>query len=99
MIDSGFIMGDYNYGGTYVPKNMLDMLDIDMDPPFLRLISKDQGTTVKPFEPAVDKKPYDRIYIAPSQTYMQSVTSVGVNKFRDMLTEEKVKIDFCLFTY
>ena len=91
-------MGDYNYGGNYVPNNMLDMLAIDMDPPFLRLISKDRGTTVKPFGP-VGKKPYDRIYVAPSQTYVQIITSVGVDTFTDMLGEETVKIDFCLFTY
>ena len=49
--DIGFIMGDYNYGGRYVPSNLQDSLSIDQSP-FVRFINKTDGTTVKPFTPS-----------------------------------------------
>ena len=90
----GFIMGDFNYGGTYVPSSQLDNLNID-SPPFVRFINKTDGTTLKPFNPTPQnpKKPYDRIYVVPrnSQTF---ITSVGIDTFRDMLTESQVLLLF-----
>ena len=87
--DFGFIMGDFNYGGTYVPSNQLDRLDIDKSP-FVRLISKTDGTTVKPFKPTRDnpKKPYDRIYAVPESktTKMKG----GVDTFDGGLTPQQV---------
>ena len=37
--DIGFVMGDYNYGGSYVPSNQQDNLNIDQ-PPFVRFINR-----------------------------------------------------------
>ena len=88
--DYGFVMGDYNYGGTYVPKDLQDNLDIDK-PPFSRFINKTDGTTVKPFEPTPSNpsKPYDRIYVVlPGDQVV--ITAVGVDTFRDPLTKEEV---------
>ncbi len=79
--DIGFIMGDYNYGGSYVPSNQQDNLMIDQ-PPFVRFINKTDGTTVK--NPS---KPYDRIYVVPGGT---TIERVGIDTFRDMLTPDEV---------
>ena len=87
--DIGFIMGDYNYGGRYVlPSNLQDNLNIDQ-PPFVRFINKTDGTTVKPFIPTPQnpKKPYDRIYVVPGGV---TITAVGIDTFRDILTEDQV---------
>lgn len=81
-------MGDFNYGGSYVPSSDLDMLNID-NSPFLRYINKTDGTTVKPFDPTPGKRPYDRIYVAP-QSQHSFITAVGIDKFRDMLDEPTV---------
>ena len=82
-------MGDFNYGGTYVPADKLDRLDIDKS--LKRLISKTDGTTVKPFNPTPQdpSKPYDRIYAAsPKGTTIQM--EGNVDKFNGGLTPEKV---------
>lgn len=76
----GFIMGDYNYGGSYVKGNDLDNLRIDNDGRFLRLISSNTGTTVKPY--GQNGKPYDRIYVAP-KNIEPHIIGVGVDQFRD----------------
>ena len=77
----GFVMGDYNYGGTYVSQSQQDNLDIDQ-PPFVRFINSTDGTTVTP-----PSKPYDRIYIVPEGITIQRV---GIDTFRDMLTQQQV---------
>ena len=86
--DIGFVMGDFNYGGSYVRSSLQDHLDIDQ-PPFIRLINKTDATTVKPFHPTsrVKGKPYDRIYVVPGRML---ITAAGIDKFRDMLTPEQV---------
>ena len=86
--DIGFVIGDYNYGGQYVPSNLQDTLDIDQLP-FVRFINKTDGTTVKPFVPTPQnpKKPYDRIYIVPGGA---TITKVGIDTFRGVLTEDQV---------
>ena len=71
-VDLGFIMGDFNYGGSYVRK---DKLDID-NPPFRGLINT--GTSVK------TSKPYDRIYVAPKET---PINAAGVDKYSGTLNE------------
>ena len=83
-----FVMGDYNYGGSYVPSSRQDNLNIDQAP-FVRFINKTNGTTVKPFTPTPQnpKKPYDRIYIVPGG---RTITAVGIDTFRDMLSAEEV---------
>lgn len=89
--DLGFIMGDYNYGGSYVKSDQQDHLDIDK-PPFSRFINKTDGTTVKPFDPSPSnpKKPYDRIYVVVPESQI-IITSVGIDMFRDgVLTEQQV---------
>ena len=84
----GFVIGDYNYGGSYVPSSLQDNLDIDQ-PPFVRFINKTDGTTVKPFMPTPENpsKPYDRIYVVPGGRIIERV---GIDTFRDMLTPEEV---------
>ena len=86
--DIAFIMGDFNYGGSYVSSRLRDNLDIDQ-PPFVRLINDSDGTTVKLFEPTPQKpsKPYDRIYAVPGGSI---ITAVGVDRFRGTLTPEQV---------
>lgn len=86
--DVGFIMGDYNYGGSYVKPSQQDNLDIDQ-PPFVRFINKTDGTTVKPFDPSPQNpaKPYDRIYVVPGG---RTITAVGIDTFRDSRTPEEV---------
>ena len=79
--DIGFVMGDYNYGGSYVSPNQQDNLNIDQ-PPFVRFINRTDGTTV-----AQNPKPYDRIYIVPGGITIQRV---GIDTFRDMLTPQQV---------
>ena len=83
-------MGDYNYGGSYVKWSQQDNLDIDK-PPFSRFINKTDGTTVKPFAPSPSnpKKPYDRIYVVVPASQI-IITSVGIDMFRDVLTEQQV---------
>ena len=84
----GFIMGDYNYGGRYVPSNQQDNLNIDQSP-FVRFINKTDGTTVKPFVPSPQNpsKPYDRIYVVPGGRIIERV---GIDTYRDILTPEQV---------
>ena len=91
-INLSFVMGDYNYGGTYVSSSLQDNLAIDQ-PPFSRFINKTDGTTVKPFMPTPSnpKKPYDRIYVVVPGSQI-IITSVGIDMFRDILTEEQVYI-------
>ena len=86
----GFVMGDYNDGGTYVSPSLQDNLAIDQ-PPFSRFINKTDGTTVKPFAPTPSnpKKPYDRIYVVVPGTQIV-ITTVGIDTFCDTLTEEQV---------
>jgi hypothetical protein len=79
--DIGFVMGDYNYGGTYVSPNQQDNLMIDQ-PPFVRFINSTDGTTVKS-----PSKPYDRIYVVPGG---RTIERVGIDTFRDMLTPDQV---------
>ena len=88
--DFGFVMGDYNYGGTYVSPSLQDNLAIDQ-PPFSRFINKTDGTTVKPFAPTPSnpKKPYDRIYVVVPGTQIV-ITTVGIDTFRDILMEQQV---------
>ena len=87
--DIGFIMGDFNYGGRYVSSRLQDNLNIDQ-PPFVRFINRTDGTTVKPFNPTPKnpKKPYDRIYVVPGSAMI--ITAVGIDTFRDNLTEDQV---------
>ena len=82
-------MGDYNYGGTYVPQNRQDNLNIDQ-PPFVRFINRTDATTVKPFDPTPQNpaKPYDRIYVVPGDRIIEKV---GIDTFRDTLTSQGVK--------
>lgn len=86
--DIAFIIGDYNYGGSYVSSRLRSHLDIDQ-PPFVRLINNTDGTTVKPFDqsPQNHGKPYDRIYVVPGGS---TITAAGVDKFRGTLTPEQV---------
>lgn len=88
----GFIIGDYNYGGTYVPQNQQDNLNIDQSP-FIRFINRTDGTTVKPFMPTPQNpaKPYDRIYVVPEG---RTIERVGIDTFRDILTPEQVTVLF-----
>ena len=80
--DIGFIMGDYNYGGSYVPSNQQDNLNIDR-PPFVRFINKTDGTTVA----GNPGQPYDRIYVVPGTI---TIERAGIDKFMDTLTAEEV---------
>ena len=86
--DIAFIMGDFNYGGSYVSSRLRDHLDIDQ-PPFVRMINDTDGTTVKPFDPTPQNlgKPYDRIYVVPGGS---TITAAGVDTFRGTLTPEQV---------
>ena len=95
--DFGFIMGDFNYGGRYVRSNLQDHLDIDK-PPFVRLISKTDGTTVKPFIPTRDKpkKPYDRIYAVPPRSATVRMKA-GVDTFDGGLTSQQVYLSLYIF--
>ena len=87
--DVAFIMGDFNYGGSYVSSRLQNHLDIDQ-PPFVRLINSTDGTTVKPYEPTPQNpsRPYDRIYAVPGDNTI--IMTAGVDTFRDMLTPEQV---------
>ena len=88
--DPVFIMGDFNYGGTFVKEDKLDKLRIDTSH-FLRLINKNSGTTVAPFDPKPGKKPYDRIYVTPKSN-LHRILTVGIDRFRNGLSEKKVLI-------
>ena len=87
--DVAFIMGDFNYGGSYVSSRLQNHLDIDQ-PPFVRLINSTDGTTVKPYEPTPQNpsRPYDRIYAVPGDNTI--IMTAGVDTFRDTLTPEQV---------
>ena len=52
----GFIMGDFNYGGRYVPSNEQNKLAVDTRPYLHRIINANVGTSVK------TNLPYDRVY-------------------------------------
>ena len=73
-------MGDFNYGGTYVPQSKRGNLLID-NPPFRGLINT--GTSVK------TAQPYDRIYVAPKNIIGSQIkiNAADVDKFRGLLSE------------
>ena len=76
-VNFGFIMGDFNYGGTYVPQGLRGNLLIDNDP-FLGLIN--EGTSVK------TSLPYDRIYVAPRNVLgPHIITAAGVDRYSGSL--------------
>ena len=87
--DFAFIMGDFNYGGSYVKKTDMGKLKID-NPPFVGLI-KGKGTSVKPLGNPDGRKPYDRIYCVGSNDVVDVYGIKGdVDTERYGLTEEEV---------
>ena len=81
-------MGDFNYGGRYVPQNLQNMLTVDRRAYLHRVINDNVGTSVR------TKLPYDRIYagLTPRTQHgsLPAIGNHGVDTFRDSLSEYDV---------
>ena len=86
----GFIMGDFNYGGRYVPLNQQNKLAVDEHPYLRRIIDANIGTSVK------THLPYDRIYVGLTpKTEHESFPAIhnhGVDTFRGTLNQNDVSL-------